>query len=92
MSRESVIQRHIVAELRLRGCYVYNAHGSIYSIRGTPDLLVCCDGRFVALEVKQPGRDVTSLQEIRLGEIRRAGGAAAMVRSVDDALAVCGLE
>lgn len=57
--------------------------------RGDPDVLACLDGRFVAFEVKLPGRErtLTKLQERAVREIECAGGTARMVTSVDEVLA-----
>ena len=46
---------------------------------GIPDLLCVKDGRAVFLEVKQPGKKPTPLQEQRMHEIRTIGGAVAEV-------------
>jgi len=55
---------------------------------GVPDLLVCFHGRFIGLEVKTPSGRTTPLQEAQLDAIRDAGGVGAVVRSVDDVIAV----
>lgn len=41
---------------------------------GTPDILACFEGHFVAIEVKRPGNGPTKLQEYQLDQIRAAGG------------------
>lgn len=63
-------------------------HGGAYQRNGISDLIGCVEGKFVALEVKVPGREgtLTKLQERYLEEIRKAGGIAAMVSSVDQAI------
>ena len=81
-------------------CFAWKTHGGMYGTAGIPDIIACMGGRFVALEVKQPGGkdgDVTvlevkqpggkptRLQEITLGKIREAGGIAAVVTSVEEA-------
>lgn len=90
------------AETRLRGkivkaieakygeaVYVKHPHGSMYS-SGLPDLIGCLGGTFFALEVKTPEnrKGATKLQELHLSQIDEAGGYSAVVRSVDEALAV----
>lgn len=59
--------------------------------RGVPDVVGCYRGRLVALEVKRPqvGR-LTALQAKRIEDIRRAGGVAEVVTSVDDARILIG--
>lgn len=64
----------------------YSAAG--YGTAGVPDLILCVRGRFVALEVKQPGRYQMPIQKYASDRITSAGGTCATVRSVDEALAV----
>ncbi len=83
---ELSIRRAIVRAYRERGAWVVVTTG--ISLVGCPDLLVCYGGRFLALEVKDPKGRVTKIQRKVLQDIRDAGGTAAIVRSVDDALAL----
>lgn len=79
---ETKLQKKIAARLRERGAWVTKIHGGIYS-SGVPDLLVCYRGRFIAMEVKVPGRSkATRLQAAQLRQIRAARGRAYVVRSV----------
>ena len=50
------------------------------SIRGTPDLLICYRGMFVAWELKTDSGVADALQEYKLGKIEKAGGIARIVR------------
>jgi hypothetical protein len=52
--------------------------------RGLPDIVGCVHGRFMGLEVKRPGRDVTPLQAVTLAKIRRAGGLTAVAHNVEE--------
>ena len=83
---ESSIQTAIIGYLRGRGAYVYNAPGSASSAKGTPDILACVNGRWVALEIKRPDGDygATKAQQIRIRQIHKAGGIAAVVTSIGD--------
>ena len=86
--RESYVQYGIVNYLESKGCYVYRAMGNAMAAKGTPDLLCCINGKFVAMEVKREHNGdygVTKPQEIRMRQIRKAGGFAYAVASVDDA-------
>lgn len=89
MPTEATIQRNIIRALRDHGVYVIH---TLAAESGTPDLLACHEGRFVGLEVKQPGRYPTKIQRFRAEQIRAAGGHVATVRSVADALREMGLE
>lgn len=66
-------------------CFAWKTHGGMYGTAGIPDIIACVGGRFVALEVKQPGRQATRLQAATLDKIRGAGGIAAVVTSVEEA-------
>jgi hypothetical protein len=54
---------------------------------GSADLVGVLDGRFIALEVKRPGEQVTAEQRAWLELVRRYGGFAAVVTSAADARA-----
>ena len=49
-------------------------------IRGTPDLLICYRGYFIAWELKTDRGRVEPLQQFKLDEIEKAGGIARIVR------------
>lgn len=55
---------------------------------GLPDLIGCVKGRFVAIEVKLPGkeRNLKPIQKLVIRMIVRAGGIAFMSTSVEDVL------
>lgn len=53
--------------------------------RGTPDVLVCYQGHFTAIECKRPvGGRLTMLQARALEQVREAGGHACVVSSYED--------
>jgi len=54
---------------------------------GSADLIGCLDGRFIALEVKTSTGRATPEQRQWLDLVRRYGGFACVVRSVDEARA-----
>lgn len=59
-----------------------NIHGSIFSERGTPDVVGCINGRMVAFECKRDtAEDLTKIQKWRLSEWIAAG---AVVGGVSD--------
>ena len=69
-------------------CFFWKEHGGQYGTAGIPDIIVCCRGRFIALEAKVGRNGPTKLQAATIDRIRRAGGTAAVVRSVEDVQAV----
>lgn len=63
-------------------------HGGPYQDPGTPDLLVCYLGVFLAIEVKTP-RGVASDEQLAVQDaIIDAGGRAIITHSVSDVAAV----
>lgn len=92
-----MLEREIVAAIlrhlkTMPRCFAWKTHGGMYGTAGIPDIIACIDGRFYAFEVKQPGGRLTRLQEVTLGKIRAAGGAAYMVTSVEDVSAAISAE
>lgn len=65
-------------------CFSWKEHGGMYGTAGIPDIICCYRGRFIAFEVKQPGRKLTRLQETTLYKIETAGGFAKKVTSVEE--------
>ncbi len=78
---ETAIQAGCKAALLAAGGYVVVTTGSKYMTNGTPDLLGCLGGRFVAVEVKRPGEVPRPDQ---MGELRRWQTAGAVVGWVCD--------
>lgn len=75
--------------------WVFHPVGGPFQMVGVPDLIVCVDGLFVALEIKhqKPGESqqhaverTTLVQRNQIMKIQRAGGYAKTVLSVEEAL------
>ena len=71
---ESAIQRKIRSLLESWGAVVFKQAAGIYSTTGAPDLVACFKGRFLAIEVKKPGKEATRIQLHRQTQIRKSGG------------------
>ena len=69
-------------------CFFWKEHGGQYGTAGIPDIIVCHKGRFIALEAKVGKNKPTKLQAATIDQIKRAGGTAAVVYSVEDVKAV----
>lgn len=83
---ESDITKSILKYLKtLPRCFFWKEHGGIYGTSGIPDIIVCIDGRFIALEVKTQKGKTTPLQNAAIRKIRSSGGFAFVVRSVEEA-------
>jgi len=87
--RESELVKSIKAYLGMKqGLFFWKEHGGIYGTGGIPDLIVCYKGKFVALECKAKRKNPTVLQQITINKIKKAGGIAACVWSLEDAKAI----
>ena len=64
--------------------FAWKEHGGQYGTAGIPDIIVCHRGHFIALEAKVGKNQPTKLQTVTIEQIRKAGGTAAVVRSVED--------
>lgn len=81
---EKRIENQIKQYLDSIGAWHIKTHGNMFSRAGTPDVLACVNGRFVAIEVKQPGGRVSPLQIAHIKLIRQAGGVAFVAYSLDE--------
>lgn len=87
---ESRLSRQIMGEIRMRGWFCNKNHGSEFTMAGLPDITVCAEGVYVALETKTPGNEnnTSERQKYVMGKIREAGGTAEVVSSPEGAIAV----
>ena len=51
---------------------------------GDPDIMICHNGVFVAIEMKQEGKNPTPLQRLKLDRILASGGIAGVAHSLDE--------
>lgn len=81
--KEQDIQRKIIKYLESVGAYVVKVVASNKS--GTPDILACYRGIFLAVEVKRPETktNVSELQEYNIKKIKEAGGIAIVSWDLD---------
>lgn len=80
--RESLIQANIKKYLELRGWFVTKLLQT--TTNGIPDLMALKDSRCVFIEVKQPGRRPTPLQEYRHEQLRKKGFEVIVATSLTD--------
>lgn len=96
---ESVIKRHIMQYLRLKGIFAWvNVSGGIYDparkifrklngfgmMRGTSDILGVYNGKMLAIEVKNVRGVVSEEQQYFIEQVTRHGGIAFVARSIED--------
>ena len=77
--KEKSFENKIKRYLKERGAYRVKYHGNYYSENGTPDILACVNGYFLAIEVKADNGKPTPLQLVKIDDIRKAGGFAYVV-------------
>lgn len=76
---ETVFQRRVLDRLRTIPDSWWEKIAQV-SIRGTPDIIGCVRGHFVALELKRaPNAKIDQLQLHKLDKIEEAGGLALVV-------------
>ena len=84
---ERDLTRQVRDFLRILGAWEVKHRAGLGDRRGVPDILACYRGRFCAFEVKAPRGRLTPHQTAELEAVRRAGGIAAEVRSLEDVIA-----
>lgn len=85
---EARLRTRIVKALNTYAGFWYVNHQTQYGQTGVPDITGIYQGFYFGLEVKRPGREhtLTERQARVLKKIRKAGGKAAVITSVDEAL------
>ena len=79
MASEKSFENKIKRYLKEKGCYRVKYHGNYFSENGTPDILACVNGYFLAIEVKAQTGTPSELQLVKVDAIRKAGGFAYVV-------------
>lgn len=74
--KEKDFENKVKAFLKDRGCWVLKTWSNGVQRQGVPDLLVCCGGYFVGVELKAEKGRPSDLQLWNIEEIRKAGGIA----------------
>lgn len=82
--REKTVENAIKKYLKSKGAYVVKYHGNQFSQVGVPDLLVCYQGRFLGIEIKNETGKTSPLQDVNIEQIKKAGGISFVARSVED--------
>ena len=74
MAEEKNFENRVKAFLADHGCFFIKYLGSGMTKAGVPDLLVCCNGYFLGVEIKATHGTPRKLQYIKLGQIVEANG------------------
>ena len=76
MAKEKVFENKIKSYLKSIGAYFIKTHGDRFSRVGTPDIIACVNGHFVAVEVKAENGKPSELQLYHIKQIKESGGVA----------------
>ena len=79
MAEEKVFENKIKAYLKSIGAYFIKTHGDRFSKVGTPDIIACINGHFVAVEVKATNGRPSELQKYHINQIKESGGFAVIL-------------
>lgn len=74
MAQEKSFENKIKAYLKEIDAYFIKTHGDRFSRVGTPDIIACVNGHFVAVEVKAANGKPSDLQLYHIKEIKESGG------------------
>lgn len=84
MQPEAKVTKKIREYLIGAGAFVFKVHGGPTMMAGLPDLVACCDGLFIGIEVKMPGNKTSAVQDHVHTKITEAGGAVIVAYGVED--------
>ena len=76
MASEKQYENKIRQFLKQKGCWILKTWSNGTQRDGVPDLLVCCKGLFLGIEVKAEKGKPSSLQIWNIEQIRNSGGVA----------------
>lgn len=80
MASEKNFENRIKAFLKSNGCYFIKYWGGgEFTKAGVPDIIACCNGKFLGIEVKAPNGKPSPLQIHNLKKIDEAGGYAVLL-------------
>ena len=80
MGSEKTFENRIKKYLTEHGIWHVKFWGSAMTKAGTPDLLCCCNGHFLAIEVKSEIGKPSALQLHHIEKIKQSGGHALVVK------------
>lgn len=74
MAQEKNFENRLKKFLEDEGCWNVKFFANSFTKSGIPDILCCCNGYFVAIEVKAPNGKPSELQKWNIQKINLAGG------------------
>lgn len=76
MAQEKEFEKQVKQFLQANNCWVLKTWSNGVQREGVPDLLVCCNGHFIGVELKAEHGHPTELQKWNIRQINYAGGLA----------------
>ena len=83
LGSEKNFENRVKKFLESEGCWCVKYFANAYTKSGIPDLLVCCNGHFLGVELKGPKGRPSELQKWNIEKIREAGGIALVLYPKD---------
>ena len=83
MAEEKSFENKVKKFLKEQGCWNLKTWSNGVQRSGVPDLLVCCNGHFVGVELKAPKGKPSALQLWNLRKIEESGGYAILLYPSD---------
>lgn len=84
IASEKNFEERVKKFLKEEGCWFLKYWaGAAYTKTGIPDLLVCCNGHFLGVELKAPNGKPSELQLWNIEKIKEAGGIAMVLYPKD---------
>lgn len=82
---EGKVKAAVKKRLKELGVWFCMPMGTGFGNSGVPDFLCCWNGQFLAIETKAPGKrsNTTTLQNIQIAGINKAGGIAVVIDDAD---------
>ena len=79
MAAEKNFENRVKKFLESVDCWLVKFFANAYTKRGVPDLLVCCNGYFIGVELKAPNGKPSELQKWNVNNINKSGGIAVVL-------------
>lgn len=83
MAEEKLFENKVKKWLDANNIWHFKVWGGLFQKAGIPDIIGCCNGRFIALEVKASNGKPSKLQLWVIEQIKKSGGYARTVYPCD---------
>lgn len=80
MAEEKQFENKVKRWLKSKNIYHFKYFGNAFSTAGVPDLCLCVNGKFVAVELKAEKGKTSPLQDAHIEAIHNSGGIAIVLR------------